>query len=165
MRYVDTPTAEAEIYVDAPPAVVWKLVTDIALMAELSPELQEACWIAGARGPAVGHRFVGRNFRKHVGEWETTSIVVDCEPERVFAWAVQDVAAPSAIWRFTLRQAGTGTALSQWVQIGPGWSGLSFAIDRMPEMEEWIVAARLREFRAGMEANLASFKQLAERVT
>ena len=37
-----------------------------------------------------------------------------------------------------------GTLLRQWVQMGPGRSGLSVAIDRMPEKEQKIVFVRLR---------------------
>ena len=36
----------------------------------------------------------------HLGEWATTSHVIECEPERVLAWAVEDPANPAAIWRF-----------------------------------------------------------------
>ncbi|WP_372346530.1 hypothetical protein [Streptomyces sp. KL116D] len=32
------------------------------------------------------------------------------------------------------------------MQLGPGRSGLSFAIDRMPEKEQKIVFVRMREF-------------------
>jgi uncharacterized protein YndB with AHSA1/START domain len=161
--YADTPTVEVEAYIDAAPARVWELVTDILLMAQMSSELQDVEWQDGADGPAPGNRFVGRNFHKDFGEWQTTSIVIDCARPRVFAWAVTDVEHPSAIWRFTLRPEGEGTVLTQWMQMGPARSGLSFAIDRMPDKEEKIVARRMREFREGMEANLAAFKELSER--
>ena len=39
-----------------------------------------------------------------------------------------------------------GTLLTEWMQMGPGRSGLSFAIDRMPEKEQKIVFVRMREF-------------------
>ena len=38
--------------------------------------------------------------------------------------------------------------------MGPGRSGLSFAIDRMPEKEQKIVFVRMREFEANMAATL-----------
>lgn len=162
MRYADTPTVEVDTYIDAPPARVWELVTDIHLMATMSPELLDVEWQDGAAGPAVGNTFVGRNFHKDFGEWRTTSIVIDCAPAQAFAWAVSDVEYPSSVWRFTLRPEGEGTVLSQWMQMGPARSGLSFAIDRMPDKEERIVARRLREFREAIEANLAAFKELSE---
>ena len=36
--------------------------------------------------------------------------------------------------------------------MGPGRSGLSFAIDRMPEKEQKIVFVRMREFETKMTA-------------
>jgi len=48
------------------------------------------------------------------------------------------------------------------VQMGPGRSGLSVAIDQMPDKEQKIVFVRLREFEANMEATLALIKGLAE---
>ena len=52
--------------------------------------------------------------------------------------------------------------LTQVAQIGPGRSGLSFAIDRMPQKEERIVERRLLEHAASMRANLEHIKALAE---
>jgi hypothetical protein len=56
-----------------------------------------------------------------------------------------------------------GTQLSQWMQLGPGRSGLSFAIDRMPEKEQKIVFVRLREFERSIALTLEQIKKLAER--
>ena len=55
-----------------------------------------------------------------------------------------------------------GTELSQWMQMGPARSGLSFAIDRMPEKEQKIVFVRMREFERNMTATLEQIKKLAE---
>jgi hypothetical protein len=52
--------------------------------------------------------------------------------------------------------------LSEWMQMGPARSGLSFAIDRMPEKEQKIVFVRMREFEQNMAATLAHIKKLAE---
>jgi acyl-CoA synthetase (AMP-forming)/AMP-acid ligase II len=164
MLYADTPTVEVDTYIAAAPERVWSLVSDIHLMAEMSDEVLDVEWQDGVDSPAPGTKFVGRNFHKDFGEWKTTSIIVDCEAPKVFGWAVSDVDYPSSIWRFTLRPEGEGTVLSQWMQMGPARSGLSFAIDRMPDKEDRIVARRLREFREAIEANLAAFKKLSEGV-
>jgi hypothetical protein len=87
---------------------------------------------------------------------------VECEAPRVFAWAVQDPEQPSAVWKFTLAPDDGGTRLSQWMRMGPGRSGLSFAIDRMPEKEQKIVFVRMREFETAMEHNLAAIKARIE---
>jgi ligand-binding SRPBCC domain-containing protein len=161
--YADSPVAVVQILIAAPPERVWDLVSEIALMAELSSELQEVAWLDGATGPAVGHRFTGRNAHPAMGEWETVSTVTECDPPYRFAWAVGDPAHPAATWRFTLKPDREGTLLEQWYQMGPGRSGLNIAIDAMPDKEQKIVFVRLREHEAAMNHNLAEIKDRAER--
>ncbi|MEU8979311.1 SRPBCC family protein [Streptomyces sp. NPDC048309] len=162
-RYADGPTAEVRTRVMASPERVWELVSDIELMPTMSAELRSVEWLDGAGRPALGARFVGRSGHDALGEWETTSYVVEYEPPRVFAWAVADPERPSALWRFRLEAADDGgTVLTQWMRMGPGRSGLSFAIDRMPEKEQKIVFVRMREFERNMTATLDAIKKLAE---
>jgi uncharacterized membrane protein len=161
-RYADTPTVEVRIWIDAPANRVWPLVSDVGLMPDMSEELQSAQWLDGATGPALGVRFVGRSRHEALGEWSATSSVVEFEPGRVFGWAVGDPGDPSALWRFRLEPVGSGTELSEWVQLGPGPSGLSLAIDRMPDKEQKIVFVRMREFERNITATLARIKKLAE---
>jgi uncharacterized membrane protein len=161
-RYADKPTVEVRTWVDAAPARVWELVSDIALMPAMSSELQSVEWLDDAAGPAVGARFLGRSRHEALGEWEATSSVVEFEPERVFGWAVGDPVAPSALWRFRLAPKDGGTDLSEWMQMGPARSGLSFAIDQMPDKEQKIVFVRMREFERNMAVTLERIKALAE---
>ena len=161
-RYADKPTVEVRIWVDAPPARVWELVSDIGLMPSMSSELQSVAWLDGANGPTAGARFTGRSKHEALGEWETTSYIVEFEPERVFGWAVGDPANPSALWRFRLEPKDGGTELSEWMQLGPARSGLSFAIDQMPDKEQKIVFVRMREFERSITVTLEQLKALAE---
>ncbi|MEV1022060.1 SRPBCC family protein [Streptomyces sp. NPDC050264] len=162
-RYADTPTVEVRRRIEAAPRRVWELVTDIGLMPRLSDELQSVRWLGEATGPAVGARFAGHSRHEAFGSWETTSYVVECAAPRVFAWAVSDPRHPSAVWRFTLDARDDGTTdLTQWMRLGPGRSGLSAAIERMPEKEQKIVFVRLREFERNMGATLDALKTLAE---
>jgi len=161
-RYVDKPTVEVQTWIDAPPHRVWEIVSDVELMPTMSSELQSVEWLDGASGPSVGARFIGRSKHEALGEWSTTSHVIECEPQRVLAWAVEDPANPTAIWRFCLQPQDGGTELSQWMQMGPGRSGLSFAIDRMPDNEQKIVFVRMREFEQNMASTLGQIKKLAE---
>jgi len=161
--YADTPVVAAQIDIEAPPERVWPLVSDILLMPELSGELQEVAWLDGVTGPAVGCRFAGRNANAALGSWETVSTVVECDEPRCFAWVVGDPGHPSTSWRFTLRPGGAGTVLEQWMQMGPARSGLSLAIDAMPDKEAKIVFVRLRELEGAIKHNLAAIKELAER--
>jgi hypothetical protein len=160
MRYEEGPTAHAEVLVDAPLDRVWELVTDINLPARFSNEFRGATWIDD--GPAMGARFVGRNWHKAMGEWETVSIINRFEPMREFGWCVTDVDEPSSTWWFELEQQPDGVRLSQRARMGPAPSGLSIAITAMPDKEERIVARRLEEFEANMRATLEGIKNLAE---
>ena len=162
MKYADGPTAEATVHIWAPPEELWPLVSDIQLVASLSSEVQEVAWLDDVQEPAVGAAFRGRSRHRAVGEWTTTSRVVACDPPRVFAWAVGDADDPAAMWRFELTPRDGGTELRQWARMGPGFSFLCQAIDAMPDKEERIVAGRLREWQAAIEANLAALKELAE---
>jgi uncharacterized protein YndB with AHSA1/START domain len=163
MKYADGPTTEATVHVAAPPERVWPLVSDIHLIATISPELQEVSWLDDVQEPSVGAAFRGRNRHPQAGEWTTTSRVVECDAPRVFAWDVEDPESPTASWRFELTPRDGGTELRQWARMGPGPSNLTGIIRAMPEKEERIVAARLREWQAGIDANLAAIKELAEK--
>lgn len=162
VRYADCPVVEVSVAIAAPAAAVFDLVTDLDLPARYSDEFTGAELLGGASAVAVGVQFRGRNRHAAIGEWETTSTVVECEPPRVFAYAVGDVDEPSAVWRYWLDEDGPGVVLHHSAQMGPAPSGLSIAIAAMPDKEERIVARRLEEFRANMAKTLAGIKQLAE---
>ena len=119
---------------------------------------------AGPAGRAPGRQAVqGRGGDGSAeGAGLPVSRIVEHDPYRVFAWAVGDPGQPSATWRFTLRSEQAGTRLSQWMRLGPGRSGLSVAIDQMPDKEQKIVFVRLREFEESMTRALAGIKSLAE---
>lgn len=149
--------------IDAAPAVVWPIVCDIQTPAEFSSEFQGGEWLDGASGPALGARFRGRNHHPARGGWETVSTICEFEPERVLGWAVGDPDRPAARWRFTLEPHGpAGMRLRQWMQLGPGESGITEIIARMPEKEDRILRRRLAEHEANMQATLVGIKARTE---
>ncbi|GAB3290502.1 SRPBCC family protein [Parasphingorhabdus pacifica] len=181
MRYADGPSVRCEEHIPAPPEKVWELVTDIELPARLSPELQRVEWLRDANEPAVGAEFIGHNEHPALGTWSTISRVVELDPHRVFAWAVlsadpafgddpgseakADTDAeidPMATWRFELETVPGGTRLWHSAWLGPARSGLSLAIDRMPEKEGKIVATRIAEVRTGIETTLAGIRNAVQ---
>ncbi|WP_232662648.1 SRPBCC family protein [Pseudonocardia sp. TRM90224] len=162
MKIADGPTAEGVVHVAAAPERVWSVVSDIHVVASISREIQEVSWLDGAEEAACGHRFRGRNSHPEAGEWTTTSTVVECDPPRVLAWAVEDPASPSAVWRFELTSVDGGTELRQHVRLGTGPSMFTPIIEEMPEMEEEIVDGRMDEFRESIAITLAALKDLAE---
>ena len=160
MRYADTPTAQVDVVVQAPAERVWALITDVNLPARFSNEFRGVEWIDD--GPAMDAHFRGRSEHPAIGQWETTCVVTRFEVNRVFEWAVGDADHASAKWRFEIEPDAGGVRLTQWCQIGPAPSGLTPAILAMPDKEERIVARRLDEFRANMQATIDGIKQIAE---
>ena len=80
--------ASASVDISAPPKRVWELVTDITLMPRFSAELQSTAWAEGFTAPEHGAQFLGTNRHPAIGEWTTTSYIIDFEPLRIFGWAV-----------------------------------------------------------------------------
>jgi hypothetical protein len=162
VRYAEGPTAEAEIYIAAPPHRVWALVSDISVPPRFSDELVATQWAEGGPPPAVGARFTGRSHHPVIGSWETTSVVAECTPDRCFAWSVETPRGFAASWRFELAPSGDGTLLRQHARMGPGPSGLTPAIEAAPDKEERIIARRLSQWQRNITATLQGIKALAE---
>jgi uncharacterized protein YndB with AHSA1/START domain len=159
-RLAARPGVTVEVDIAASPARVWELVSDINIPAQFSIEFQGAEWV-NDDGPRVGASFVGRNAREG-REWQTTSYVVACEPNRVFAWNVSDPKQPGAQWRFELERLPEGTRLRQHMTIGPGRSGTSRAIEEHPDQEQQLLARRRAQLRHNMELTTQGIKRLAE---
>ena len=157
-RFDEGPSTAVQRLVPAPPEAVWEHVTDITFPVEISPELQRTEWLDGDR-PVAGARFLGHNARGDL-TWTTTSVVTVHDPPRAFAWTPlfrpddPDDPEPLATWRFDLEPVDGGTLVTQSVRLGPGRSGLTWAIRQRPEKEAAIISARLRDFEASMAANL-----------
>ncbi len=158
MRWRDNPTVEVTERIAVDPDTAWAAVTDIALPVRFSAELQDAAWLDGASGPAVGARFEGRNRNEHLGEWTTTCTVVEVEPPRRWTWEVSAGDEAWSTWGFEVDPVRDGVVVRQFLRMGPGRSGLNIAIDAMPDREARIIEVRLAEHRAAMAANLAGLK-------
>ena len=153
------PGVSVEIDVAAQPSDLWPLVTDVDLPSRFSEEYQGGEWIDE---PGPGARFLGRNHLDIVGDWETTSHVVDWQPDRRFAWAVSDPVEPGSWWAFELEPLAGATRLRQTWTIGPGRSGLRHAIDQNPGAEEAIIGSRRRDHRRNMALTVAGIKAVVE---
>jgi hypothetical protein len=166
-RLADGPETEVSVRVAAPAAALWPHVCDINFSARFSPEFHSAEWLDGAGEPSVGARFRGTNEHPAVGRWQVDCVVTEFEPGRRIGWDVVGPDGAAASWRFTLdddpdADAGEqATIVTQWCRLGPGPSGLTPAIERMPDREHDIIARRLAEHRTNMSANLAGLADLA----
>lgn len=158
-RIADGPTVEVTAHINAPASVVWDYITDINLSARFQDEFVEGEWLDD--GPALGARFLGRNAAWS-RTWETTSTVVEYEPNRLFAWAVDDVDNPGSTWTFRIEENGEDTVLIYHRVVGPGPSGLTAAIAKYPEREEELINNRNAQHRETMQAVVDGVKGLAE---
>ena len=100
--------AETNVYVDAPPNVVYGVVSDVTRMGEWSPETTKCVWLDGATNAAVGARFKGSNKRGFI-TWSTKPVVVAADPGREFAF---DVGADTR-WTYRFDAEGSGTRLTE----------------------------------------------------
>ncbi|HZU72419.1 MAG TPA: SRPBCC family protein [Acidimicrobiales bacterium] len=162
MKLEDRPQVVVETRVEAPAAAIWAVATDLTRMGEWSSENRGGTWLDGAEGPTLGARFRGRNRHPAIGEWETVAVVDRFEPNRFLGWRLGEESAPAASWSFEIVEDGDGCLLRQCCRLGPGPSGLSAAIERMPDKEDRIIARRLDEHRSNMEATVAGIKRSAE---
>lgn len=157
--FTEGPTTAVTRVVAAPIARVWARVSDIGFPVAASPELQRVEWLDGAVEPAVGARFVGHNARGDL-TWSVTCAITRFEPPHTIAWSPLyqpddvDDPEPLATWRFDLAEADGGTRVTQTVTVGPGRSGLTWAIRQQPEREAELIAGRLAQFERAMTANL-----------
>jgi hypothetical protein len=160
VRLADEPGTWAEVFIAHAPEQVWPAVTDIELPARFSDEFLGATWEGD--GLALGASFLGRNRHLAIGEWEVVSFVDVLDDGRSFGWATIDRDQPGSRWRFDLAPDGTGTRLRYSLSLGPGPSGITMAIESMPEKEPRIIRHRLREHHGNMVATLAGIKALVE---
>jgi hypothetical protein len=163
MRYSDQPTVEVTQCVKCDVSTAWKLVTDIGLPARCSSELQSTEWLGDADGVEVGARFRGCNEHAAMGSWQTECEVVEVVEERRWVWNVMGPEGPSATWAFEVEPASDGVLIRQWARMGPGPSGLTYAITAKPELEGRIVAKRLAEWQQNMQVNLDCIRDQFEK--
>lgn len=150
--------AEVTVRINAEPARVWALVSDVTRIGEFSPETFEAKWTRGATGPAVGAHFAGHVKRNGVGPiyWSPCR-VTRCEPEEVFEFAVGPSSAAINNWGYRLRPVDGGTEVTEYFRLEPA----------LPIRLYWLVLGRLRSRTntRGMETTLNAMKRVLENET
>ena len=104
-------SAQAEVTIDADPAAVYGLLTDLPTLASLAPESGGMKWRKGDEA-AAGAVFRGTN-RNGLRRWTTTCTVTDAEPGRAFAFDVSYFGAPVAHWRFDIVTEGSGCRVTE----------------------------------------------------
>ena len=147
---------EASIDVDATPAQVWSLVTDVVRMSSWSPQVVRTT----VKGGVVeqGARFSNLN-RQGLLFWPTKAKVVRFEPHRDFAFRV---AENKTIWSFELTpNADGGTTVTQRRELPDGISAVSVVLTKVALGG---IEPFTRRLERGMQETLAKVKAEAEAV-
>jgi hypothetical protein len=146
---------QVEERIEALPATLYAMVSDVTRMGSWSPETTSCRWLAGATGPIVGARFKGTN-RQGWRRWQTTCTVTAADPGRSFAFDVSYGPFPVSHWDYQFLPDGEGTRVVEtWTDRRPGWM-----IKASPTVMG--VADRAGHNRDGMMATLDRLRRAAE---
>jgi uncharacterized protein YndB with AHSA1/START domain len=146
------PLLQAQIDIDAPPAKVWALISDLRLMPRWSPQ----CRLMKARGPLrQGTKTININRRKFM-YWPTTCQITEVIPEEKLAFRVIE---NNTIWTYELEPTDTGTRVVERRHAENGVKATSNLVvsalfGGVPSFE--------RELVDGMNDSLARIKAAAE---
>lgn len=145
------------VYMNATPATVWGILTDVTRIGEFSPETFEGEWLDDATGPALGARFRGHVKRNEVGPvYWTVCKVTHCVPERDFGFDVMlSKDRPVNTWRYQLEPRDGGTDVTESFTLAPNLGTRIY----------WALAGWRRGPRneRGMQQTLERIKAVAEK--
>ncbi len=146
---------EVSVWMDASPAEVWDLVSDVTRIGEFSPETFEARWTRGSTGPEAGAYFAGHVKRNGVGPtyWSPCQ-VTKCVENEVFEFAVGTDAVSVNNWGYRLVPEGSSTRVTEYFRLEP----------MLPLRLYWAVMGPLRgrTNERGMRTTLERMKTAVE---
>lgn len=146
---------EESVEIAAPPATVWRLVTDLPAMSARSPQVVKT-WVKGG-AIRQGATFTNLN-RDRFLFWPTQGKVVDFDPETRFAFRIKE---NRTVWSFSLEPtASGGTRLVQRRETPQGISDVSMKLTKIAFGGQPRFTAGLR---TGMRQTLEAIKAEAER--
>lgn len=143
---------EATIDIDASPAQVWALVSDLPRQAEFSDQVVRTFVPGGVR---LGATMVNVN-RQGWKFWPTTAKVVRFDPQREIAFRVRE---NRTVWSYRLVPSGSGKTLVHRRETPDGISGLSLNLTKYVLGG---VPGFTRALQEGMQQTLTRIKRTAE---
>lgn len=147
-----------ERYIEATPAALYTLVSDVTRTPEYAPEVRRCTWIGGATGPAVGARFKAINKAGRGPAWPNKPVVVTADPDREFAFARTEVGGGTVEWRYTFLPEGTGTRVTESYEVTDPVKALGwFIIDTLYGLKN-----RRGDLRANMTTSLERIAAIVE---
>ena len=123
MPLLNVAPIEATVEIDAPPAKVWALVSDLRNMARWSPQVVKTFVKAPV---AEGSTMFNINRRKLL-VWPTQAKVVRFAPEREIAFRVKE---NFTVWSYQLEAVASGTRVTARREAPHGISDLSVGLTR-----------------------------------
>ncbi|MET7674504.1 SRPBCC family protein [Streptomyces seoulensis] len=145
--------ARRERWVDAPPQLVYDLISDVGASVDWTPDLVSASYEADGV-PRAGSWFTAVNADvRHDREWVTRSRVQVAEPGREFAWYVVVQGVDATLWRYRLRPQDGGTLVTEDWQV-------EHLFPVMGESREELLGLKAHN-TAGMAATLDSLARTA----
>ena len=141
--------------IDAPPAAVWALVSDLRNMSRWSPQCMKT-FVKGGGEVRLGSKMINVNRRKLL-VWPTQSKVVRFTPEKEIAFRVKE---NFTVWSYELEPTATGTRLTARREAPHGISEISVKLTNraLGGVDRFAV-----ELEQGMAQTLARIKADAER--
>lgn len=151
-------TDTVERFIEAPPGLLYDIVSDVTRTPELSPEIVKCTWVRGATGPAVGVRFKAINSAGRGPDWPNWPVVLTADRGREFAFSRTEPFAGTLEWRYRFIPKGTGTKVIESYTVSKpisiiGW----FLIGTVSGLKD-----RAGDLRAGMTTTLDRLATIAE---
>ncbi|TQF69391.1 SRPBCC family protein [Rhodococcus spelaei] len=151
-----TNTLEASIEIDATPAAVWTVVSDLQRMGRWSPQCKKMVIFGG--DVKQGTRTFNIN-KKGLLVWPTNAKVIRFEPNTAIAWRVLD---NHTIWTYELVATATGTKVTERREAPTGTTKISsFLVDKFMGGTADFEVDMIR----GMNTTLARIKSEVESAT
>ncbi|MGW5680247.1 SRPBCC family protein [Streptomyces sp. NPDC003860] len=163
----------AEVYVTAPPAAVYAVVSDLPRSGEWSPECVGGTWTAG-RPATAGAVFRGENLRSADvvawapvvrGTWFTEAEVVAAEPGVTFQWSMRDTSGrrQDSTWAYDIEPARGGSRLVHRFRMGTATEGIRGITAEMgPDERARFFAEWRGKLAADLPRTLARIKDVVE---
>jgi uncharacterized protein YndB with AHSA1/START domain len=154
MPLTDVAPLEASIDIDAPPAAVWQLVSDLRNMSRWSPQCRKTIVRGGVM--REGTKVINLN-RRGLLFWPTQAMVTEFVPEQRIAFRIKE---NWTIWSFTLSPTPEGG--TRVVQRREAPKGISDVSVRLTKAVLGGVDEFTTELQQGMSHTLRQIKQDAE---
>ena len=149
----DVAPIEATIDIDAPPAEVWALVSDLRNMARWSPQVVKTF----VKSPVSEGATMFNINRRRLLVWPTQAKVVRVVPEQEIAFRVKE---NYTVWSYQLEPTATGTQVTARREAPQGISDLSVTLTKRALGG---VDVFTEELQQGLRETLARIKADAER--